>query len=91
MRLRRRRRGNARGLQLFLRGGQIRHIEERDAEIDARERETRIELQRAPESIGRFFVFELFEQRDAEIVGAIRVFARVWLRSEVSCGWLNTN
>ena len=38
------------------------------------------ELQRAAESIGGFFVFELFEQRDADVVRAIRVFASVRFR-----------
>jgi len=38
--------GGNRFLQLFLRGRQVRHVEECDAEIDARDREAGFELQR---------------------------------------------
>jgi len=60
-----------------LRGGHVRHVEERDAEIDARERKTGIELQRASKRVRSFFCFELLEQRYADVVRAIRFFAIV--------------
>jgi hypothetical protein len=34
-------------------------------------------LQRAPERVRGFFVFELLEQRDAEIIRAVRIFASI--------------
>ncbi len=55
---------------------QIGHIEKRDAEIDVREVELRIDLQRASEGVSSLFVFELLEQRHADVVGAICILAR---------------
>jgi hypothetical protein len=52
------------------------HVEEGDGEVDARERERGVEPQRASEGFGALAVFELFEQRDAEVVRAVRLLAR---------------
>jgi hypothetical protein len=60
-----------------LRRRQVGHVEERDPEIDARERESGLELKGASKRVRRFFWLELFEQRYAEVVRAIRFFASV--------------
>jgi hypothetical protein len=76
VRLRRLRAGGGGTLQLPLGGRKIRHIEQRNAEIDARQRQCGIELQRTFEGVRGLFMLVLFEQRDADVIGAICVFAR---------------
>ena len=67
-------------LQLLLRGHQIGQIKQRDTEIYARQSQSRLELQRTLESIRRFFVLKLFEQRNADVIRAIGFFAVVCSR-----------
>ena len=50
---------------------------ERDGEVRARERELWVERERAAEGFGTLLVLELFEQRDAEVIGAIRLLALI--------------
>ena len=46
-----------------------------DAEIDARDCRSRIELQGASESVCGLFMFVLFEQSNADVIGAISFLA----------------
>ena len=46
-----------------------------DAQIDARQRQLRMELQGSLEKISGLLVFKLFKQGDADVIGAIRFFA----------------
>jgi hypothetical protein len=63
------------GLGLAPRLVRLGHVEEGDGEVDARESELRVEPERAAELLGPVRVAELFEQRDAEVVRAIRLLA----------------
>ena len=60
-----------------MRARKIGYIEERDAEIDAREREIGRELQGPLESVRGLSLLELLQQCDAQIVCPVSVFARV--------------
>ena len=64
------------GFGLLLRRDEVGHVVERDGEIDARERELGVERERAAELVGPLLVLELFEERDAEVVGAVSLFTR---------------
>src|SRR5262245_60158391 len=55
---------------------QIERIQERDAQVDTRDRERAVDLQRLAECVGRLRILELLEQRDAEVVCAIRALSR---------------
>ena len=57
-------------------GREIRHVEQRDGEVDPGETERGIDLERAAEALGGVGVVVLLEQRDADVVGAVGVLPR---------------
>jgi hypothetical protein len=61
VRLRRVGREGGGGRRLLLRGVHVGHVEERNGEVDARERELRVERERAAELRGPLLVLELFQ------------------------------
>jgi hypothetical protein len=77
VRLRRFGRERGGGQSLFARVRGVGHVQQSDGEIDAGECEPGVELQGAAEGFGPFGVLELFEQRDAQIVRAVRLLARL--------------
>src|SRR5262249_45128319 len=52
--------GNRR-LRFFLRPRQIRHVEKRNRQVDSRQRQLRIKLQRPAEGVGRLLVLKLLK------------------------------
>ena len=60
-----------------LRAIEVGQIQKRNREIDSGERQRRIDAQSLAKLVGRGCVVELFELRDADVVRAIRLFARL--------------
>jgi hypothetical protein len=58
-----------------LRAGQVWQVVECDPEIDVGQDQIWVKVECASESIRGFFIFELLEQRDAEIIRPISFFA----------------
>jgi hypothetical protein len=63
-------------LRLALRAGEIASVVQRDGEVEPRQPEPRVGAQGAPERLRGGRVVELLEQRDAEVVRAVRILAR---------------
>ena len=64
-------------LRLFERGGRIVREKQSQRQVDARQREFGVSGQCFAKGFGGFFVFELFHQRDAEIVVAVKALALI--------------
>src|SRR5215471_11125854 len=64
-------------LRFALGGGEVRNVIERNGEVDMPKRQLRVELQGVTESLRCFLVFELFEESNTKIVGAVSLLPSV--------------